>query len=124
MRERERESTSLSLAETPSLDLVFGLLSNRHRRYVLYYLQSQTDDVATIDELAHHVLTLDEDLEPSVDNRRQVVMSLQHTHLPKLEDIGVVEHDARSETVRYWTQPSLEELLDHARYKELPDGQY
>jgi len=43
---------------------------------------------------------------------------LRHSHLPKLEDAGLVEYDSRSETVRYWSQPSLEELLEHVRHKE------
>jgi hypothetical protein len=45
-------------------------------------------------------------------------MELQHIHLPKLEDAGILEQDPRSETVRYWSQPSVEEWLEHAQHKE------
>jgi len=45
-------------------------------------------------------------------------MELQHIHLPKLEDAGILEQDPRSETVRYWGQPSVEEWLEHAQHKE------
>ena len=125
MRETERESTALVTESTPSLNLVFDLLSNRHRRYALYYLYDQPDGVATIEEVTDHVVALatrddGADCEASVDERvHSVRIELQHVHLPKLEDAGIVELDRRSETVRYWTQPSLEEWLEHAKHKEL-----
>ncbi|GAB3674595.1 DUF7344 domain-containing protein [Halopiger thermotolerans] len=148
MRERERASTRGTADATPSLDLVFDLLSNRRRRYALYYLYEQPDGVATVDELTDHVAELEartletedesapesatevgSESESPADStsasgspaarRRQVRTELQHVHLPKLEDAGILEHDQRSETVRYWTQPSLEEWLEHAHHKEL-----
>ncbi|QRV14468.1 DUF7344 domain-containing protein [Haloterrigena salifodinae] len=135
MRETEGESTELMAQVTPSLDLIFELLSNRRRRYTLYHLYDQPDGVATMDELTDAVVThqylesnadretddrTDADADGALEGRRQQVrMDLQHTHLPKLEDAGVLEHDHRSEMVRYWNQPSLEEWLEHARHKEL-----
>ena len=136
MRETEGESTELTAQVTPSLDLIFELLSNRRRRYALYHLHDQPDGVATMDELTDAVVThqylesnvdretdgrtdAGPDDDPDLESRRQQVrMDLQHTHLPKLEDAGVLEHDHRSEMVRYWNQPSLEEWLEHARHKE------
>ncbi|AXR82548.1 DUF7344 domain-containing protein [Natrarchaeobaculum sulfurireducens] len=125
MRETERESTTLVAESTPSLNLIFDLLSNRCRRYVLYYLYDQPDGVATIEDVADHVVVLEmqetgADTEVSADERtHDVRVELQHVHLPKLEDAGIIELDRRSETVRYWTQPSLEEWLEHAKHKEL-----
>lgn len=116
MRERERER-GVSPAPTPSLDLIFDVLADRRRRFVLYYLQDQTDGVATIDETVEYVVSLETD-GGRADHRANVRISLQHAHLPKLEDAGVLEYDARSEAIRYWNQPSLEEWLEHARYKE------
>ncbi|WP_226479492.1 DUF7344 domain-containing protein [Natrinema amylolyticum] len=132
---RETEGTAaLTAGVMPSLDLVFDLLSNSRRRYVLYYLNDQPDGVATIENLAENVINLEEattrsdaDEEStaglaagrdSPDRRAEIQMELQHVHLPKLEDAGVLEHDRRSETVRYWSQPSLEEWLEHAHHKE------
>ncbi|ELY39910.1 DUF7344 domain-containing protein [Natronorubrum tibetense] len=139
MRKTERESTKITAEVTPSLDLIFDLLSNRRRRYALYYMHDQPDGVATLDELTTAVVDLqqadssqeaaiadeadsgdDTDFETDCDQRQlRIRTELQHTHLPKLEDAGVLDHDRRSETVRYWTQPSLEEWLEHAKHKEL-----
>lgn len=140
MRETEGESTKITAQVTPSLDLIFDLLSNRRRRYALYYLHEQPDGVASTEEIADAVVarqstpsnteeeatnvstdvdTDSEESEPDPEQRRlRVRTELQHIHLPKLEDAGVIEHDQRSETVRYWTQPSLEEWLEHAHHKE------
>lgn len=116
MRETEHDAASASVASAPSLDVVFDLLSDRRRRYTLYYLHGLTDGVATVDEIADHVLSMEG--EEATAGRSRIVTSLQHVHLPRLDDVGVLEHDARSETVRYWGQPSLEEWLEHAKHKE------
>ncbi|EMA40995.1 DUF7344 domain-containing protein [Halobiforma nitratireducens] len=142
MRETERTSTTLTTEATPSLDRVFDLLSDRRRRYVLYYLNDRDDGVATIGEITNHILSLERresgstigsgtevdagsdsetgsDIDAGTDSAERIRTELCHVHLPKLEEVGVVEHDQRSETVRYWTQPSLEEWLEHAEHKEL-----
>ncbi|ELZ02856.1 DUF7344 domain-containing protein [Natrialba asiatica] len=123
MRETERESTQRAVEATPSLDRVFDLLSNRRRRYALYTLYEQSDGVATIDELTDRVCTFDRQFTPSEtttagDFQRAVRTELLHVHLPKLADAGVLEQDQRTETVRYWSQPTLEEWLEHAYHKE------
>lgn len=126
MRERERESRTITGEATPSLNLIFDLLSNRRRRYVLYCLHEQPDGVATIGEVTDTVLAFEHrtgnsEADQDSETQRQTIQTeLQHVHLPKLADAGVLEHDQRSDTVRYWTQPSLEEWLEHAQYKELP----
>ncbi|SEP94528.1 DUF7344 domain-containing protein [Natrinema salaciae] len=136
MRETEG-GTALTGEATPSLDLVFELLSDSRRRYILYHLHDQSDGVATIENLTENVAALEQATERgdaggksagglradsdrgSADRRTDIQLELQHVHLPKLEDAGVIEHDRRSDTVRYWSQPSLEEWLEHAQHKEL-----
>ncbi|MDF9746079.1 DUF7344 domain-containing protein [Natrinema salsiterrestre] len=135
MRETKGGRTGLPASTTPSLDLLFDLLSNSRRRYALYHLNDQPDGVSTIEELASNIVTLERTTETGDVSGNQTVggaletdsselqsgvqLELQHVHLPKLEEAGVIEHDRRSETVRYWQQPSLEEWLEHAQYKEI-----
>jgi hypothetical protein len=38
---------------------------------------------------------------------------LVETHLPRLDAAGVVDYDDRSDTVRYWGQPTVEKWLEH-----------
>ncbi|ELY98326.1 hypothetical protein C482_12442 [Natrialba chahannaoensis JCM 10990] len=142
-----RESTQRAVEATPSLDHIFELLSNQRRRYALYTLYEQSDGVATVEELTDAIVAFDRRYGESeaecesestavrgnnshhtegqltTDEQHHVVETeLQHVHLPKLEEVGVIEHDRRSQTVRYWSQPSLEEWLEHAHHKERRAG--
>lgn len=119
MGKTEREPTAVETMSAPSLDLVFDLLSVRRRRYALYHLADQDDGIATFDELVDSIHTRED--EGGDDNRLQIQTALQHVHLPRLEDAGILEYDARSDTVRYWEQPTLEEWLEHAHHKEFID---
>src|SRR6056297_1913865 len=124
MRETDGKVTPLMTDATPSLDLVFELLSNSRRRYALYHLNDQPDGVATLETLTENVVAFDQqtgtrDGEHTTDRHASVRMALTHTHLPNLEDAGLLEYDRRSEMVRYWRQPSVEEWLEHARHKEI-----
>ncbi|MFC7047096.1 hypothetical protein ACFQH6_18370 [Halobacteriaceae archaeon GCM10025711] len=110
---------------TPDLDTVFDLLADRRRRLALYYLIRSDDAVASLDELADWVTrleTADTGEPPTEDYRRRVVTSLHHAHLPTFAEASVVEYDARSETVRYLGQPTLEELAEHTAATELHEG--
>jgi hypothetical protein len=111
---------------TPSFDTLFDLLAERRRRYALYALLGTDDGLAEVASLADEVAMWearkgDEKLTESL--RDEVAEDLRETHLPKLADVDIVEYDDRSDVVRYWRQPTLEEYLEHTHYKEFPDEQ-
>ena len=122
MRETDRQPASVTEPSAPSLDVVFDALADRRRRYTLYYLHGISDGVATIDDISASVLAREPTPDDPDEHSRRVKTALQHVHVPKLEDLGVVEYDPRSETVRYWSQPALEEWLEHAQHRELSDA--
>ena len=85
-----------------SPDLVFEILSNTRRRMVLYYLR-QHDGVATVKELAGEIAALENDVDIdslSRQQRKRVYVSLYQTHVPKLEDAGIIEYDDDEGIVR------------------------
>lgn len=105
------------------LSRIFAALAHQRRRYVLYYLRDHEE--ATLTELAHHIAAWEQDSasEPvpaAIEDR--VRMDLTHSHLPKLEDYGLVEYDRRSESVCYTYPPSLldEALQLTAPIEDLP----
>ncbi len=112
---------SRNLSSAPSLDTVFDLLSARRRRYVIYYLVDMDDDTVDCDSLVEHVASLEADTDPSAERIDRIAADLYQIHLPKLDDAGVVDFDSRSDTVRFWGQPSIEEYAEHAAMQELPD---
>lgn len=89
-----------------TLDQAFDLLASRRRRHVIAKLQTLPDGVASVDDLADHLLVQD----PEADRDRTLI-ALQHRTLPRLDDAGVVDFDRRTDTVRYRGNELAEELL-------------
>ena len=104
------------------LSRVFGALAHQRRRYVLYYLR-ENEQVGT-DELADQVAAWERSVpvdEVSADAAERVHVELVHTHLPKLEDYGLVDYDQRNGDVRYTYPPSvLDDVLKLAADIEDP----
>lgn len=93
------------------LNHVFKLLANHHRRHALTYLVGMDDDTATLDELSGYVAARHANSGNNPGHDDELARGLHHIHLPKLEAAGVIEYDARSETIRYHGQLLLEQAL-------------
>lgn len=83
-------------SQSLSQDEVFDLLSSPRRRYVLYYLRD-TGEPIDLTSLAEEVAaweneTTVEDI--TQQERKRVYVSLYQTHVPRLAEAGLVEHDA------------------------------
>lgn len=119
-----------SLGETPVatdggaslVSRVFQALRNRRRRYVLYYLRDH--EQAQLDDLAIQLAAWEQDIPPdevSSEDIETVATDLVHTHLPKLEEYGLVDYDRRTETAASAYTPSLlDEALELAATIENP----
>lgn len=91
------ENESAAGASPPGLSKneAFKMLSNRRRRYALHHLK-RTDGPSTLGELAERVAAWENGVavdDVAAAERKSVYISLHQTHLPKLEDIGVVAYD-------------------------------
>ncbi|MFC4359050.1 hypothetical protein ACFO0N_13960 [Halobium salinum] len=117
---RERPRRSTDGGDLP-LDDVFDLLGDRRRRYVLYCL-ADWDGAVARDELARQVATWEHggDLgDVPAESITRVTVSLDHVHLPRLVDYGVVTYDRESaELERAAGLDRLEPYLDLARDEE------
>lgn len=104
------------------LNHLFDALSHQYRRFVLYYFIEEDAEVAELDELVTYVAELDENVpESSGTERERLRTELDVIHLPRLAEVGPVEYDRRSRTVRYDRLPSVEEWAEHAMYRELDE---
>jgi len=120
----DSESASESgAAEQLSYDECFDLLSNHRRRYVLHYLRQEGGPV-TLSDLSEQIAAWENDTAIeglSYDQRKRVYTSLQQVHLPRMDDLDVVEFDDREGTVR--DGPSAENLdiyLDVVEDRNIP----
>lgn len=74
---------------------VHHLLADPRRRALLHLLYARDRPVAVAD-LARRLAALEHDGSRDTvpdDEVDRIYLSLNHVHLPKLEDVGIVEHD-------------------------------
>lgn len=78
-----------------SKDELFRILSNSRRRYIIYYLHEAGDEMS-LKELAARIAAVENGTsvdEVTDEERQRVYISLYQTHLPKLEEAGIVSYD-------------------------------
>jgi hypothetical protein len=89
------------------LDARLDALSGTRRRLVVHYFVTTGRDAAPVEDVVSHLV----EREGTAGDRERTLVGLHHVTLPKLEEAGVVEYDARTETVRYRGDPLVEECL-------------
>lgn len=90
------------------LDEVLGLLADRHCRYTIYCLVCEDAEVFDYETVSAYLA----DRCPDVGGRQEQQIVLHHETLPRLADAGVVDHDPRSETIRYLGREDLTKMVD------------
>ncbi|MFC7202666.1 hypothetical protein ACFQJC_04010 [Haloferax namakaokahaiae] len=78
-----------------SKDEVFDLMSNHRRRYAIHHCK-QVDGPVSLSDLAEQVAAWEKDKEISElrsAERKTVYTSLQQTHLPRLDRVGIVTYE-------------------------------
>lgn len=86
---------------TVSADVLFDVLAEQRRRYVLHCLREHATSM-TLSDVADEVAALEH--ETPVDDVpaeavERIYLSLYHSHVPKLADANVVEYDPERDTV-------------------------
>jgi hypothetical protein len=102
-----------------SQEVVFEMLSNSRRRYVVHYLLD-ADRETELRDLARAVAAWENDKDPddvTSQERRRVYNALQQAHLPKMDDAGLVAFDASRGTVA-----AADDLADLRVYLEIVPG--
>ena len=103
--------------ESPSLDLIFGILKNGRRRRVIKYLRDAEGEV-TLSDLAEHIAAIENDTTPAQrtsSQRKCVYVGLYQCHLPKMDDAGVIEYNQARGLVRRTDQAQyFEQYLDRS----------
>ena len=84
--------------EAASLDAVFDALADERRRKTVSHL-AEADGEIPVDRLLAAVVTDSGEVETVADGTGRHAIRFHHVHLPKLEDVGLVEYDYETETV-------------------------
>lgn len=94
-----------------SLNRLFDILSRERRRYALYALD-RADGPVEIEELAERIRQWEEDGEPvSTGGLDDVVLSLQHTHLPRAAEAEYIEFDREEKEIRVSGEPAEFQMI-------------
>ena len=94
----------------PSTDDIYDVYANRRRRFALHYLQ-RTDGEADFGEMAEQIAAWEcgkSRGEVTSNERKYAYSALQQRHLPKMDELGLVEFDKRAGTVE--PTPTLDEI--------------
>ena len=107
---------------------IFEVLSNERRQCILHYLKRQGDRRVELRELVDHVAawenntTLDE---LDSDERKRVYTALRQSHLPKLENAGVIEYEhMRGEVELKEEAREVQMYLEYVPANDIPWSQF
>jgi len=96
-----------------SLDACLALVADRRRRRLLEHLRHSGEGEMPVDDLVDRLHQAGPD---GADARRmdrdRLAIQLNHCHLPKLADHGIVEHDRDRGTTEYRPDEQIEAVLD------------
>lgn len=105
-------------------DEIFTMLSNRRRRWVLHYLKQTDDQRVTLRTLVDSVSAWEYDVpadELSWKKRKRVYTALRQSHLPKLDDAGVIEYDRSRGVVELTDEAAeLQMYLEYVPADDIP----
>ena len=82
-----------------SEDTIFTLLSARRRRELLRILNKSGGE-ATAGDLTAELADREHGIDSNPAKRKAVYVSLHQTHIPRLEEAGVLEHDVVNRIIR------------------------
>lgn len=83
------------------INTTFGIFAHHRRRYALRGLRMYEDPM-TLADLADEVAIRENEApitEISAETVKRVYLSLYHTHVPKLEEAGLVQYDQDTDMV-------------------------
>lgn len=113
-----------TLLPSLSLDTVLELLANQRRRFTLYSLLDSDSNLIEFEILIEDVATLEAALADHALTRERyqdVAADLYQWHLPVLDDVGVIDYDARHDLIRYFGHSLLHKRVTCIRQDELPE---
>lgn len=125
--ERPKEGTDSAPPGSLSKEVIFDILSNHRRRYLLEYLR-ENDSESDLRTLSVQIAAWENDTEPnhvSSKQRMRAYTALRQSHLPKMDRQGIIEFDLQSGSVKLTpTATEIEEYLDSVDTSSSQFGTY
>ncbi|WP_336038247.1 DUF7344 domain-containing protein [Halobacterium yunchengense] len=123
----EEQTDTEGSTDDLSEDELFDVLANRRRRYAVHALKAE-GETAELGDVAEQVAAWEYgvDVEAvSYDERKRVYTALQQSHLPMMDDAGVVDFDKNRGTVEPTAAlEDVEVYMDVVQGHEIPWSVY
>ena len=109
-------------------DELFDVLANQRRRFAVHLLKREEDDTIAIGEMAEQIAAWENDIDAAEitgNERKRVYTALQQSHLPKMDEAGVVNFNKNRGLVE--PTQALEDVdvyLDVVEGREIPWSDY
>jgi len=111
-----------------SEDELFNVLANQRRRFAVHLLKREEDDRIPIGDMAEQIAAWENGIETAEitgNERKRVYTALQQSHLPKMDEAGVVVFNKDRGVVE--PTPALQNVdlyMDVVEGKEIPWSTY
>mgnify|MGYP006275976527 FL=1 len=111
-----------------SEDELFTVLANQRRRFAVHLLKREEADKLEIGDMAEQIAAWENGIDTAEitgNERKRVYTALQQSHLPKMDDAGVVEFNKDRGVVE--PTPALQNVdlyMDVVEGKEIPWSTY
>jgi len=121
LRDAITDDTPAPRTPTIAVDDAIEVLRNERRRIVLDILARVDDDIEKRD-LARHVAAIENRQHPdrvTSDDRQTVYVCLHQTHLPQLDDAGIIDYDDQRGTIEATHRAEALADAKHALHQSL-----
>ncbi|ELZ37879.1 hypothetical protein C471_12276 [Halorubrum saccharovorum DSM 1137] len=111
-----------------SEDELFDVLANQRRRFAVHLLKREEADSVAIGDMAEQIAAWENGIDTAEitgNERKRVYTALQQSHLPKMDDAGVVEFNKDRGVVE--PTPALTDVdvyMDVVEGREIPWSDY
>lgn len=107
---------------------IYELLSNKRRRYVVHYLKQRPKETVAVNDVTEQVAAWENDKpveQLNAQERKRVHISLYQSHLPKLDEEGVIEYDEDADRVSVSESlGNIEVYLEVVSKRNIPWSQF
>lgn len=104
---------------------IHDILRNERRRHIISHLK-ECDETIAVSDLSEHIASVESGESPAPRNvRKSVYVSLHQTHLPKLDDWGIIDYDYRSKELTLLERvEEVEVYMEVVQPNDIPWGAY
>ena len=98
--------------DSDDLEPLLTALADPVRRSLLVYILDHPEGVIDLEGCIDHLTEQGGPVATAVGDRHELEVALHHTHLPALEQAGIIEYDSVASMVEYTGPDGLREVVD------------